>query len=251
MDKRGVRILRGATRLAGDCLPPAGGSGEGSHLLFSEWTQSREFVPKLLARIVPRLESARMLGFTSTLDLAPPPPPTLHWTHKPKQGEYAKVRSLTCYGGLHVWLLTQRLKQFDDRLCRNLWDQYWQLVDLWVTNASVPRLGSQGEVNHLKQVVGALTNILTDGILCLRNPLNGMDGAQEVDGLTVKERLGTVHYLMWLLIYKDAQVPIDQCVLLGDTLAWTIAQMRVLDTYSHGQLCETDWQWMASVPLQT
>ena len=158
LGKHGERILRIVKRKP--FIENIFGTPEKQASTFSQWTASREYVPKLFAKIVPRLEQTSF-GFPSLLDLAPPPPETLHWKYKPIDGEYAKVRALTCYGALHLWVLTQRLKEFDETLCKELWNYYWDLVELWVVNASVPRLGSKGEVTHLQGVVGALTSILT------------------------------------------------------------------------------------------
>ena len=238
--KHGERVLRILKRRPFEDkeFPKA----ENKATMFSHWSPSREYVPKLFAKLVPRLENASF-GFPSSLDLAPPPPETLHWKYKPLEGEYAKVRALTCYGGMHMWLLTQRLKQFDEKLCKHLWNYYWELVEMWVVNASVPKLGSKGEVTHLQEVVGALCSILTDGLQPLPVDVRDLEPDEMFDGISVRDRLGLIHHLIWLTVYEE-KIPISQCVLLYDAVAFLCEQRRALSSMTHDDLCEAEWLWL-------
>jgi hypothetical protein len=110
-----------------------------------------------------RLEFPRF-GFPGVHDRSPPPPKTLHWRFAPATGEYDKIRTILIWGGIHIWLLTDRLraeKSFDF-LTDCLYDHLHNaLISLWLPEASIPSFSIKSEgkllIDETKAFVEALT----------------------------------------------------------------------------------------------
>ena len=212
---------------------------------------------KLFHLIQKRLQLP-LAGFTSCLDLAPPPQATLHWKTKPTPGEYAKVRSLVCNGAMHAWLVTHALKN-DPGTASTIWRTFWDLTECWIVDASVPRLGSSGEVTHFKEIVGGLTNVLTDALdpiseVSLRSMIFSSslsDASQSlprpdllIDGVTLEDRLGILQYMLWKAAFDTEESTVSMSSpFLSDAVAFCFQQNRWMASVSEEVVMQGDWDW--------
>ena len=196
----------------------------------------------LFGKIQQRLQRP-LFGFTSCLDLAPPPSPTLHWKTPPIAGEYHKVRNLVCNGALHVWLLSVKLKQIGHtNIAESIWSALWQLTECWVVDASVPRLGSSGEVNHMKEIVGAMTNALSDCLSPMPYESALLKEDAIFDGVSVIDRVGALHYLLWLTIH-DETIPLNDPFLI-ETMVFILQQRTSFELMSADSFLKVQWNWL-------
>jgi Ubiquinol-cytochrome C chaperone len=198
-------------------------------------SKTRDYPVILFSKVLKRVENP-CYGFTSSLDLAPPPQKTLHWKFKPAPGEYDKVRNLTVWSALHVWLLTNRIK-FNDHsqepLCEAVWKYFWDFVETWVVNASVPKLGSQGEVKHFKDVFNSLSIALTEVLDSTQEPL-------KLDS----EKLGFLHYLVHVASSPEGKPYAESNRGLIETIVFLVKQKHAFRNLPSQELLFSEWKWI-------
>ena len=180
-------------------------------------------------RIVLRAERPPF-NLPSVFDLLPPPPPTLHWRTPPQPGEYGKVRKIVASCGVHIWLIANRMRKDAPADCEKLWEVLWVLAEKWIVDASVPRLGSSGEVRHFKELVGGLSQVLTEAF------------ESESSDLTMEERVGAVQYLL-TLVFDESQASL-RTNSMSDLTAFTFAQHAYFSEMTSNTLLKGEWNWL-------
>ena len=111
-----------------------------------------------------------------------------------------------------------------------LWDVLWILAEKWIVDASVPRLGSSGEVRHFKEVIGGLSQVLTEAF------------ESEKSELTMEERVGALQYLM-TLVFDESQNSLRSNS-MSDLTAFTIAQRDYFARASSDSVVKGEWNWL-------
>ena len=182
-----------------------------------KWGYLDTWRSSLYVKLDNRLENPRF-GFPGVHDRSPPPPKTLHWRFAPANGEYDKIRTILTWGGIHIWLLRDRLRDDDryDFLIQCLFDYlYDALIFRWLPEASIPSFSIKSEgkllVDETKVFVDALsensTNSETLKSILATNPLCSSHTSPELLSYIAKQR--------------ELLAQLDLVTLVEDPSSWT------------------------------
>ena len=120
----------------------------------------------------------------------------------------------------------------------------WLFTEKWCVDASVPRLGSSGEVKHFKAIVGGLTQVLSEAVEPIPIGARLMDSEDIIEGMRLSERLGILHYMLWL-VFEDGQGKIRTNAMI-DMVAFTVAQHRSFAVMGSESIKRGEWDWLAN-----